>query len=755
MSITHVLQRLSIAGLFAIMAAAMVVTAKATVPEPPIDLVAQLVRSSNTPVGSIRLEWSPARSGATADGYRIYMSMAANGAVGDFVQIGGTTTTWFEISDPRPGAFVFYVTAYNGDGESQPSDLAKILVDGPPDPVSTIYFTSVPPREATVGVPYRYDADAVDPNGGEVRYRIGEAPLGAPFPYAEGITVDNLTGVVEWTPSRTGLFAAAVYAYLASDTNEVEMQVVIVNVTTPPCAVIRGTVLNVDGSVVEDAFITAISVNDNSGANWATSASAPSTGGEYALDVPEGTYVIVLKHPIVGAIWYKDALDISTAEHVTVACGETAAADFIVKSPPEPTKFTVSGRVSRLDEGSGVDAVVEFMLRDRNGRPIDPATGVIYPNAFATRTDADGYYTVELIDGFEYIAQALPNDDALLSQYYDRVSTPSDATPITAPTNAGINFILTARPVYNNGIDGTVADSAGAPLEAEVMVMRVPTGANVPDPTNTEYARATKTEADGSYRLRNLIPGAYVVFAMPSDREYAPGYYVENAGASLGWRGGTTIVVDETTVATGKDIVLQRRDGKRGFARIGGYVRVGPGSTKSDRTVLGGDPLSGVFIYALDGDDRVSDYTFSDPSGWFELSELGAADYRIFADKVGYGSAVFTENLDYNGRSSVDKDIVLPNGTSSVDDLVVGNRALRIHPNPAASRITLQFDAAGDEGTVTIVDALGRGVRTLEITTTDGANVVPIDLSGLGAGYYRVQVHSGRVNASTGFIVVR
>src|SRR5205807_1427841 len=137
-----------------------------------------------------------------------------------------------------------------------------------------------------------------------------------PIPYAEGITVNRETGVVEWMPKAQGPFAVAIIAYLASDSTTNAMQVLIISVKAPACAMIRGTVRDSTGAPLENAWITAVSADGSTGADWNTSASTEVVKGEYSLPVSQGTYVLYLKHPQLGAVWYKNAFDISGAEHL-------------------------------------------------------------------------------------------------------------------------------------------------------------------------------------------------------------------------------------------------------------------------------------------------------------------------------------------------------------------------------------------------------------------------------------------------------
>lgn len=743
----------------AILLIVLATTALATRPAPPIDLKAEYVMSPASNEAYILLTWQAPPNSPAPDGYIVYMAIPTNNGALDFQMVGRTTETEFRIPNPSSGPHAFYVTSFNSDGESGRSDYAKVVIDnGGPDPGTSIYFTTKPLTEAKVGEAWVYDADAVDPDGGVLHYRIEEAPLGAPFPFAEGMTVNATTGVVEWTPTRTGVFAAAVIASLESDNTKSAMQVLIINVVAPPCATISGTVVNANGTTVDGAYVVAVPVDNNNPGGGNTRNAAEVVNGAYSLSIGEGIYALYLKHPQAGLIWYRNAADISGAERLTVACGDALTADFVVTTPPEPTRFTIGGRVTRKADGSGTMATVQFVASSKNGSP-DPATGS--NGAFlVARTDADGYYQVELIDGYKYIAQAMPIDADLLSQYYKEVSNPTEATPISsADVNTSIDFALDSRPVYNNGIGGMVVDASGAIVMSQVIAIRITKGnsSNVPDPNGKgEFARTTKTEQDGSFMLENLMPGDYVLLAIPNDREHTPGYFVAGGQASLGWSDATRITIGETDFSTSNTIALAKREGKRGFARLGGTVKVLPGGTKIGRDLLGADPLSGVFVYALDDQGLVGDYTFSDANGWFELTELGVGDYRIIADKVGYYQQTVQTTLDYNGRSSVEQDISMTKEASGVDDdIITGVAGATVYPNPATDRMTVRFNGRSGSASLSIIDPLGRTIGTRSIEAVDGTNDVQVDISALRAGAYRLRIESTDANGSIPFVITR
>ena len=64
-------------------------------------------------------------------------------------------------------------------------------------------ITSLPILTARVGIVYRYDVDATDPNGDTVTYSL-VAPIQA------GMTINQATGLISWVPLAKGTFAVTV-----------------------------------------------------------------------------------------------------------------------------------------------------------------------------------------------------------------------------------------------------------------------------------------------------------------------------------------------------------------------------------------------------------------------------------------------------------------------------------------------------------------------------------------------------------------
>ncbi len=78
---------------------------------------------------------------------------------------------------------------------------------------------------------------------------------------------------------------------------------------------------------------------------------------------------------------------------------------------------------------------------------------------------------------------------------------------------------------------------------------------------------------------------------------------------------------------------------------------------------------------------------------------------------------------------------------------------LSLFPNPANDLLNIKYNIAQNgNGTVLIYDVLGKLVFSEIISTTSGINIITIPVKDLNAGYYRIKLETGGMNASTPFV---
>jgi hypothetical protein len=427
---------------------------------------------------------------------------------------------------------------------------------------------------------------------------------------------------------------------------------------------------------------------------------------------------------------------------ITVSCGNSVTANFHV----EQTIFTVKGRVTRQSDGAGILGMrVKFMSVQ--------STSVV-------ESDTNGYYSIDLLKGYTYTVMAEPRvGDGYVAQYYDHAADEASATTILLYSDkTNINFSLAARPNYDNSISGSLRDSLGNALAGSVILYQVSS-------VNNEYEspRTIMTDSsNGSFSFANIAPGSYVLQGAPvywDSMMFAAGYYKQGAMSVVSWQDATQIRVGGTDNISNAVIRLRRIDGLTGSAILSGTI-----TTDKGRSLKGGGhsiqsatPVAGVLVTAVDENNRISGYTYTDASGNFQLSAFAKGTYTVIADKVGFDAIRSVETFTEDGVTRKSDLTLKVEGTSSVPVVAgpVTGGTISVWPNPATSHVTLRFAATQGTARISIVDALGEQVASTAVTTEQGENEYALAIDGLSTGVYMVQVESGSLRTVAPIHIVR
>ena len=123
------------------------------------------------------------------------------------MQINSTSglISWDTVASNK-GNHAVLVEVSDGRGGVSTQSYSLSVIDAPPNrpPV----FTSNPVVDAAINTPYRYDADARDPDSDALTYSLGYGP--------EGMTVNPVTGEVRWTPPSVMVFGDTVLGRISN-----------------------------------------------------------------------------------------------------------------------------------------------------------------------------------------------------------------------------------------------------------------------------------------------------------------------------------------------------------------------------------------------------------------------------------------------------------------------------------------------------------------------------------------------------------
>lgn len=727
-------------------------TAVAEVPTTPHDLYAG-VSSDGQGGRIIDVVWMGVHDwnqGDNADGYYLYQSINS-GAFSRVATVEAQKDGWggyAQLPVTEVGTHTFYVIAYNGDGESEKSADVSVEV-----PSTWIDFQGEPLfAEVELGVEFTHTFTATASNGAEVRYAV--APGVSIHGKEVEATIDPVSGEFKTTIDEDGYYSFTVVAYLADDENIYAMTPVELkagNGGDPGepklCTSISGSVVDSKGNpVTSSGYIVAFPAD---AANW-FSGSSPIENGHYNIQLPAGSYRLAYQSERGEFFqFYPQTYEFDEATVIEAACDQEVTANFeLLEDVDKEVNITVSGRVTRESDGSGVEAQVMFFDNSSLG---------CGSNIVTVNTDAEGNYEVELPIQrgrwtFSYTGMAMPlTDNGLVYEYFSETMNPDEAVAINE-SRSDVNFTLSGLPTFNNSISGKITDPENNAVEATVLAFSAADG----DIFLPMFGMVDTR--NGEYTLQNLQPGNYYIVVLPHDA-FVPGYYAGiGQTVTLNWEEAGTVEVTETSVLTGVDMIVPTIEAE-GINVVDGQINqasgiLGGGGSKGD-VVMGSEPLSGVMVYAIDDKGNVVGSAVSGQDGKFHLTGLGTGSYRIYADKIGYISYENTVSFDKPGSKQTVDVTMQANATTDVQDPVLSNVGFSTFPNPVTSQLSVRFSSLANTVRISVSDIAGKALITRDVQAINGDNTVQLDMGSLSAGAYIVTLKAENSVLAAPVTVVR
>ena len=655
----------------------------------------------------------------------------------------------------------------------------------------TITFTTAPydPSTSTgakvpVGTSYTYDAEANASNGGAVRYSLRYGP--------DGMTVDPTTGLVSWRPQKVGTYLAEIRAQLAANPTVSATQSWAILVTEcDEYSIIHGTVKDQDGNLVTSGTVTAQVVGPNRTPLAKVRTSIEN--GKYEMAVDKGTYVLYLEGTDLIPEWYGDAYTFATATRITTTCQSTTTADWQVYRIPatssETIEVTIEGHIidanqqmpnrnitfllsyfpAWLWESTEEQWKLKFSLgfdafsRKESAIPSYPpykGTGKVtaFENGiYGVRADQEKSYYFMTTLVYNIQGGGGWNDNAG-RQFFDLTPNPVEAIPLTADrdtTFRDINFAVSAPDSLHDILFRIESEDTTDERALRILyaIDSLPNGGY-----RIDWARSK----NGSGMINR---GKYIVFVIPQNQKYAPGFFVANDTVALEITDASIIDADTITFEGqwGNPFIptyLRPRTNGNGVSDVRGVVNGIPNRTEQKGNAPQGSlPMVGAFVYALDSMNQVISYTFTNDDGTYVLKGLGEGTSTVHASKVGY-EMVDPQTLVVSGTGEIVEANFWLNGNnpSAVPEEIsreLRQSAATVHPNPAKEEIVLDFEGASGTAQLSIISTTGKEVMRKEITTTSGRNSLQLDVNSLANGVYVIRVTGDDYQASSRFTVTR
>jgi hypothetical protein len=674
----------------------------------------------------------------------------------------------FTRSGLPAGIYTFYVVAfYTGTALQSNNYSVTIKATGP-----MVNFTSqAPPYRdyATVGTTYSYDADATSSDGGAVTYSIVSANGYTSNDSNQTTTLTNVsinatTGLLQFTPGSVGIAIIRIRATLNSDpTVQAEQNITLeVHSCARYSTNVTGRVTDASGNGVGPGTIAVVRIDSASGRILKKEYTVFDANGYYWYGIDDGFYQLQAYGKDFISEWYQDAYIQRDARILHAGCGDTLVANFTVAAQSSQYVL-VSGTVTSQSTGQQQSARVTF-IGFENGVPDSVrwerrmTVGPIYTRYDSNASGNTGAYQTSLPDNYTWIgyAEAFANGtiNTLAPQYYNGVGNPAAATNISLANGpVTVNFALLSQASYSNTVSGTVTDYNGSGLGARVVAFPM-SNFGIAD----QSARSVSADtSNGTFTFTNLVPGDYVIWAIPNSYLYAPGYLKTSDFAAITWHNATHLTVTSTSSLSGNTIKVRRSNGADGIASLRGSVRGTPGSTlKHDVDIQGVPPVAGALVMALNDKDEVIAHALSNEKGEFTLDGLGTQPHTIVVDKIGFAEYRESHTISQSGMNELEPIDLQPTKSSSVPSEPSATvAALEAFPNPATSTISVRFVATKGSARVSIVNTAGFELRSRTVSTVSGANSLMLDLHDLPAGIYMISIADGSSTRSVPVTVVR
>lgn len=646
-----------------------------------------------------------------------------------------------EWANPVSGTHEIIVSAWMLEApKAQAAKTFKIIVG---TEKKNFEIISKPKEIACLNKLYVYEAVARVPvDGGTVIWSL--------FEQIDGISIDEKTGRLTWTPTKVGSQRVKIKAMFikGNDTLVTYQSWTITvkenceNVPAPPCSKFVGMLKDDNGNPILNGKVKFIRLEkDNSGPS---AYEAQVKNGQWMIFVRAGSYKIRFEGEGFIAEWYENVVEMADAKVVIAECDKITEIPAKVTLKAKPEFKVIEGMVKDSEGNPVPNSMVSFMVIERNGGNKDGGM------RFNVKTNDKGNYRIEIPAGMTYIAMAMPNEQLAKSHthvYYDGKLNANDALRFTVNGFMEINFTLLKKAVYNNGLAVSLKDTNGIGIKGRVTLLPV----HKDKEPKKGMAITIETDSNGNALFTNIEPGMYVLQGIPHTRAYAPGFYTSTGFAAMSWKEATKTEVGEVMITLVYDIRLRPVLGKRGAARVDGIIK-GRGMMAKSDSPLAEEILGGALLFALDENNDIADYAMSDNAGTYSMFDLGQGTFSIMADMVDFEPAFGTVSTDYANAMNVNSSITMGSSALSVEEpsMISGED---VYPNPASASITVS--GIKMQGDVTIRIFSNTGMMMAEFPYTINGNHITFSVNDFATGSYMFQIMQNNAVMNGQFSIIR
>lgn len=506
--------------------------------------------------------------------------------------------------------------------------------------------------------------------------------------------------------------------------NKVEIAVVF----TPP---IKGVI---SGKVVSDVNQTPISfpkikfigANNPSGTVSPTVSAVGDSLGNFKVRLNPGSYYLYTSATGFKGEYFNNSPTIQNAQQLVVAGNDSSAVSVSLAPIIPPVMFTLTGQVTD-SLGNGLKAMMRVYTVRLNSHHLP---------SFVVVSDSLGNYTMNVRQNDTLVIYAKPYNNAYLPEFYLDKRSFIDADRIAVTGNiTGINFVLEMKPIFANGISGTVVNDSAVGMEAIISAFPK---RRTPSTSPNQFKRyITTSDMLGNYSFSNMVPADYILLAMPSNG-YKPTFFKYDGSQTMRWRNADSVPVSSNGVVSGINFTVLPIAGA-GAGMISGFIKN-----------TAGLPLQGAFVFVLNQNSEIASFAISDANGRYVITDLLLGTYQIASDKEGYTeSNSQTVSVDYTQNSSQSISFVLTtNSPTSVGDNLSGINNYELaqnYPNPFNPSTVISWQLpVSSHVTLKVYDILGNLVASLVNETKEsGQHKVEFNGSKFSSGVYFYELRAG------------
>jgi hypothetical protein len=508
-----------------------------------------------------------------------------------------------------------------------------------------------------------------------------------------------------------------------SDTAEVALDT---NITK---AYAYGTVTNsVTGEIIPHAEVSLIPVF-----GWGRINVCTDSTGNYAASLYPGTYVLLAKAEGFYPEFYNETRDIFNAEKITFNSNDSLNFDISLQPFQHLNKYVLSGSV-KDSSGNPVKSMVELYNVTANS---------FHKRFYRAVTDSSGNYSVMVREGDTLVAYAHSFSRNYFPQFYNGKESFLTADRIgIAADMENINFVLVHKPVYNNGISGTVMNSDTMGVESLILAIRL----GVKEDHHRKYS--TFSDSLGNYSFTNMYPGNYILMAIPAG-DYIPTFFRYDGTQTLHWKDADSVAVNSSGIISDINFsVISRPDS-------GEYYVSGKVIDDS------GNPIAGALVFAKDDNQQIYSFGITNDEGMYKITGLIPGNYSISSSSYGYSdgnpaSVSLDYSSNYSGNASftmTSEEVTAVNRNTELNSFKLNQN----YPNPFNPSTTINFVVPYQTRvTLKVFNVLGSEVATLvNGEKPAGSYNVTFNAGNLASGVYFYQLKAGNFIATKKLMLIK